>query len=128
MGAFAARGVETADDASGATRGEAGVAGGDEIGAVEARVSAREIAGAAAVDMHGDGLVVVGIRVFENERGANDRARFTCAFEHILVLLGADDFDGKRPRSFDVDFHDRSLEEWCPEEDSNLHALASAST
>src|SRR5690606_28037213 len=104
-------------------------------GAITGGVFAREIADEGAIDLNAHGVGIVRILRLKNEQrvgrhGAAAAAmRFNDRGDHLLAPRDADDFDGKRPGAIDLDKHhptSASRVGWCPEEDSNLHALASA--
>src|SRR5262245_51197676 len=69
MRAFAALGLETADDFGVAAHTQMRITRGGEIGPETARVATGKITGALAVNLHGDGLIVVGIVVLRREDG-----------------------------------------------------------
>ncbi|MBI1186966.1 MAG: hypothetical protein GC206_06465 [Alphaproteobacteria bacterium] len=90
---------EAADDLGAAADGCAGAAGAGEVGAVAAGVGAGEVACAFAGDAHSDGVVIVGIGIFEHEDGVDDGVAFACRGDDILILRRAGDGHGERARA-----------------------------
>jgi len=80
-----------------------------EIGAIAARVGAREIAAQCAAYADGDGLVIVRVVVFQHQDRLYYRSALSGSRKHILTPRLADDIDGKRPRTCDLKLHSVSL-------------------
>ena len=109
MRARAVAGFEPADDFGFDAHTEGGVAGGGEIGAQTARISAGEIAGALALKVDRHRLIVVRVVVLRRQNGVDDWARCRRSFQYALAPRNTNHTHRERARAFNRHFHGRNL-------------------